>query len=163
MGEWGMNFDQALAIVLKHEGGYVNHPSDPGGETNYGITKAVAQRNGYHGDMRTIPMDVVARIYKKDYWDAVKADELPPAVRYAVFDGAVNSGPVQSIKWLQRAVGARDDGILGPVTMGLVRDTNQEKLLRVLLGQRLSFMASLSSWPAFGRGWARRIADLLEV
>jgi lysozyme family protein len=158
-----VKFDEAFDILLKHEGGFVNHKDDPGGATRFGVTEAVARRAGYRGDMRDLPLDLAKRIYKDLYWDTVRADELPPAVRYAVFDGAVNSGPVQSIKWLQRAVGARDDGILGPVTMGLVRDTNQEKLLRVLLGQRLSFMASLSNWPAFGRGWARRIADLLEV
>jgi lysozyme family protein len=158
-----MNFDQALAVVLKHEGGYVNHPSDPGGETNFGITKAVAQRNGYHGDMRDIPMDVVARIYRKGYWDAVRADELPQAVRYAVFDGAVNSGPAQSIRWLQRAVNVKDDGVIGPQTLLAVRTQNPEVLLRRLLAQRLKFMAGLSNWPAFSRGWARRIADLMEA
>jgi lysozyme family protein len=158
-----MNFNQALAIVLKHEGGYVNHPSDPGGETNYGITKAVAQRNGYHGDMRAIPMDVVARIYRKDYWDAVRADELPAAVRYAIFDGAVNSGPGQAAKWLQRAVGVADDGKIGPMTLAAAKAQDPEALLRKMLAQRLRFMTGLSTFPAFGRGWARRIADLLEA
>jgi lysozyme family protein len=158
-----MNFDQALAIVLKHEGGYVNHPSDPGGETNFGITKAVAQRNGYHGDMRDIPMDVVARIYRKGYWDAVRADEMPQEVRYAVFDAAVNSGPGQAIRWLQRAVNVKDDGVLGPQTLLAVRMQNPEVLLRRVLAQRLKFMSGLSNWPAFSRGWARRIADLMET
>jgi lysozyme family protein len=158
-----MNFAQALSVVLKHEGGYVNHPSDPGGETNYGITKAVAQRSGYHGDMRAIPLDVVGRIYKKDYWDAVRADELPAAVRYAVFDGAVNSGPGQAAKWLQRALGVADDGKIGPMTLAAAKAQDPEALLRKMLAQRLRFMTGLSTFPAFGRGWARRIADLLEA
>lgn len=158
-----MNFDQAFDILLKHEGDYVDHPSDPGGRTRFGVTEAVARRSGYQGDMRSFPLDWAKRIYKSLYWDAVRADELPPMVRYAAFDGAVNSGPAQSIKWLQRAVGAKDDGVLGPVTLGLVREADQEKLLRQLLATRLRFMSGLSNWPAFGRGWARRICDLLET
>lgn len=158
-----MTFDQAFDELLKHEGGFVNHKDDPGGATRYGITEAVARQVGYRGDMRELPRDLAKRIYKDLYWDPVRAEELPEAVRYAVFDAAVNSGPRQAIRWLQRAVGANPDGIIGPQTLGLVRDSNPEKLLRLFLAQRLTFMSGLSNWPAFGRGWARRIAALLEV
>lgn len=158
-----MTFDQAFKMLLQHEGGFSNHAADPGGATRFGVTEAVAREAGYRGDMRELPLDLAQRIYKDRYWDAVRAEELPTAVRYAIFDAAVNSGPRQAIRWLQRAVGAKDDGILGPVTMALVRDANQEKLVRVVLAERLRFMSTLSNWPAFSRGWARRIADLMEV
>ena len=158
-----MNFDQAFNILLKHEGGFSDHPADPGGKTRFGITEAVAREAGYRGDMRELPLDLAKRIYKDRYWDAVRAEELPAAVRYAVFDAAVNSGPRQAIRWLQRAVGVRDDGIIGPITLGAVRAADPERLLRRVLAQRLRFMTGLSNWPAFGRGWARRIADLMEM
>lgn len=158
-----MNFDQAFDILLKHEGGFSDHPADRGGKTHYGITEAVAREVGYRGDMRELPLDLAKRIYKDRYWDAVRADELPEAVRYAVFDAAVNSGPRQAIRWLQRAVGVRDDGIIGPQTLAAVRAANPERLLRRFLSQRLRFMTNLPNWGSFSRGWARRIADLMEM
>lgn len=158
-----MNFDQAFDILLKHEGGFSDHAADPGGKTRFGITEAVAREAGYRGDMRELPLDLAKRIYKSRYWDAVRADELPEAVRYAVFDAAVNSGPIQAIRWLQRAVGVRDDGVIGPITLGAVRATDPQVLLRRMLSARLRFMTDLPTWPTFGRGWARRIADLMEA
>lgn len=158
-----MDFDQAFDILLAHEGGFSDHPADPGGKTRFGITEAVAREVGYRGDMRELPMDLAKRIYKARYWDAVRAEELPEAIRYAVFDAAVNSGPCQAIRWLQRAVGAKADGIIGPETLRLVRAADPDRLLRRFLSQRLRFMTGLPSWPAFGRGWARRIADLMEM
>lgn len=158
-----MNFDQAFDILLRHEGGFSDHAADPGGKTRFGITEAVAREVGYRGDMRELPLDLAKRIYKDRYWDAVRAEELPEAIRYAVFDAAVNSGPRQAIRWLQRAVGAKDDGIIGPQTLALVRDADPEQMVRRMLAQRLRFMAGLPNWPAFGRGWARRIADLMET
>ena len=158
-----MNFDQAFDILLKHEGGFSDHPADPGGKTRFGITEAVAREVGYRGDMRELPLDLAKRIYKDRYWDAVRADELPEAIRYAVFDAAVNSGPRQATRWLQRAAGAKDDGIIGPQTLAAVRAADPERLLRQLLAQRLRVMTDLPTWPTFGRGWARRIADLMEM
>ena len=158
-----MNFDQAFDILLRHEGGFSDHAADPGGKTRFGITEAVAREVGYRGDMRELPVDLAKRIYKDRYWDAVRAEELPAAIRYAVFDAAVNSGPRQAIRWLQRAVGVRDDGVLGPITLQAARGANPDKLVRKILAQRLRFMAGLPNWPAFGRGWARRIADLMEM
>lgn len=158
-----MNFDQAFDILLRHEGGFSDHAADPGGKTRFGITEAVAREVGYRGDMRELPVDLAKRIYKDRYWDAVRAEELPAAIRYAVFDAAVNSGPRQAIRWLQRAVGANDDGIIGPQTLAAVRAADPERVLRRVLAARLRFMAGLPNWPAFGRGWARRIADLMEM
>lgn len=158
-----MNFDQAFDALLGHEGGYSNHSADTGGETMWGVTKAVAKENGYTGPMRDLPVDFAKAIYRRGYWDAVKADQLPEAVRYAVFDGAVNSGPVQSIKWLQRALGVADDGIIGPKTLAAAGAKDPHALKMAILAQRLRFMSSLHNWPAFGRGWARRICDLMEA
>lgn len=158
-----MNFDQAFLKLLGHEGDYSDHATDPGGKTRFGITESVARENGYTGDMRELSIYLAKRIYRRKYWDAVRADELPAEVRYAVFDAAVNSGPGQAVRWLQRALGLADDGRVGPVTLGAARVANSEALLRAILAQRLRFMTQLSNWPSFSRGWARRVADLLET
>lgn len=157
-----MNFDAAFFKLLGHEGGYSNHASDPGGETMWGVTKAVAKENGYTGPMKMLPVDMAQAIYRRQYWDAVRADELPETVRYAVFDAAVNSGVGQSALWLQRACGAAADGKIGPRTIAAAHEMDGAKLLAALLAQRLRFMTTLHNWPAFGRGWARRICDLME-
>ena len=158
-----MTFDEAFVELLEHEGGFSDHKDDPGGKTQYGITEAVAREVGYRGDMRDLPVDLAKRIYLERYWKPVRGDELPDAVRYIVFDAAVNSGPKQSIMWLQRALGVNDDGILGPKTMAALSAAPSEAIYRRLLGQRLRMQAALPTWPAFGRGWARRIAALLEM
>ena len=112
-----MTFDEAFDILMEHEGGYSNHPSDPGGETMWGVTKRVALQEGYLGEMRLLPKETAKAIYKKKYWDAVHADELPEPIRYTVFDAAVNSGPKRAIQWLQQALGVGEDGVVGPVTV----------------------------------------------
>ena len=157
-----MNFDACFDKLLGHEGGYVDRPNDPGGETNWGITVAVARANGYTGDMRAMPVSFARQVYRKQYWDAIRADDLPPALRYATFDGAVNSGNAQAVKWLQRAIGAADDGRVGPQTIALARAAHPDAALRRMLAERLRFMTNLKIWPSFSRGWARRIADLME-
>ncbi len=154
-----MNFEQALDHVLRHEGGYVNHPSDPGGETNYGITKRAAEVHGYKGGMRSIPISVVCEIYRKSYWDKCRCDDLPDALRLHVFDAAVNSGVGRAVKWLQSCAGAVQDGVIGPVTLGRVGSVTPAQYS----GVRLAFLASLPHWDTFGRGWARRIADNLGL
>lgn len=156
-----MNFDQAFTRLLGHEGGYSNHPSDPGGETNWGITVAVARANGYFDDMATMPQAEARRIYRAMYWDAIKADQLPEAVRFDAFDAAVNNGVRQATVWLQRSAGVKDDGQLGPVTLQACAVVGAALKPR-FNGHRLDMMASLPTWPTFGRGWARRIASNLK-
>jgi lysozyme family protein len=158
-----MDFDQAFDILLGHEGSYSNHPSDPGGETMWGITRKVALKEGYAGDMHILSRDFAKSIYKRKYWDAVRADELPEAARFAVFDAAVNSGPSQAITWLQRCVDVVEDGILGPLTLKAAREAPGLRLAVQFIALRLDFMTSLPTWGAFGRGWARRIASNLET
>lgn len=157
-----MNFEQALQIVLKHEGGFVDHPADPGGRTNFGITERVARAAGYQGDMRHIPMDVVRRIYRRDYWDAVRADELPSALRLPVFDAAVNSGVRRSIQWLQMAVGATSDGIFGPRTLAATQAADARRAAFDVCFIRLEFLSGLQHFNSFGRGWIRRVVDILR-
>lgn len=156
-----MTFDDAFDKLLGHEGGYVNNPADPGGETNWGVTLTVARTYGYAGSMRDFPRSTAQAIYRKQYWDAVHADQLPAALRYPVFDAAVNSGVKQSIKWLQRAVDVVDDGVLGPATLAGAEKADF-LALPALLGYRLDFMTSLPAWSTFGKGWARRVASLLQ-
>jgi lysozyme family protein len=158
-----VNFSTAFQKLLGHEGGYSDHRDDPGGKTRYGITEAVAREVGYRGNMRELPLDLAQRIYKDRYWDAVQAENLPADIRYAVFDAAVNSGVAQAAKWLQRACGVKDDGVVGPLTIRAANALHPEGLKRKMLAQRLRFMATLPNWPAFGRGWANRISDLLET
>lgn len=158
-----MNFDQAFHRLLGHEGAHSNHPSDPGGETMWGVTIKVARAHGYNGPMAELPVNTAKAIYRDLYWDAVRADEMPAAVRYPLFDAAVNSGVRQSVKWLQSAIGASADGAIGPQTMRLVNEANPDQVVRKMVGERLRFMASLSTWPAFSRGWTRRLADILET
>jgi lysozyme family protein len=158
-----MNFDQAFDRLIGHEGGYSNHPSDPGGETMWGVTKRVAQANGYDGAMMNLSRDKAKDIYRKQYWDAVQADKLPELLRFQVFDAAVNSGGKQAIKWLQRVANVGDDGVLGPMTLNAAAKLNPHEAVAEYNGIRLDFMTSLPTWSAFGRGWARRIASNLQA
>lgn len=153
-----MNFEKAFEKLLGHEGGFVDHPRDPGGATRYGITQRVARAHGYQGEMRELPVAEARRIARIAYWDAVRADEVPDAVRYDLFDAAYHSGPPQAVKWLQRAAGAADDGVIGPKTLLAVRMADPQMLAKRFNGQRLQFLAGLKTWDAFGKGWARRIA-----
>lgn len=155
-----MSFEKALAFTLRWEGGWVHHKSDPGGETNYGITKRVAVEHGYTGDMRTIPLELVHRIYRRSYWDKVRGDDLPWPVSFAVFDFAVNSGPARAAKTLQTAVNAMPDGAIGPATLGKVATFDARALARDVCAMRLRFLMTLPTWATFGKGWGRRVRDL---
>ncbi len=158
-----MNFDTALDLLLGHEGGYSDHAADPGGKTRFGITEAVARQAGYQGDMRELPLDLAKSVYLDRYWRPIRADDLPPGVRYLMFDAAVNSGHRQATLWLQRALGVEADGIIGPQTLAAAYAQDMRTLKLGLLAQRLRFMTGLTNWPAFSRGWARRIADLMDA
>lgn len=152
---------RALSIVLKHEGGYVNHPADPGGETNFGITKRVAAEHGYTGDMRTIPVSLVETIYRKSYWNRVLGDELPWPIALVTFDAAVNSGVKRASEWLQKSVGASVDGVIGQGTLAKVEASDPAQVARAFTATRLAFLKSLKTWPTFGKGWERRVNETL--
>lgn len=157
-----MNFDLAFDALLGHEGGFVDNPKDPGGATRWGITERVARANGYTGPMQELPVDLAKRIARTEYWDAVKADKLPEALRYPMFDAAYNSGVTQATWWLQRALGVKEDGYIGTQTILAALQASPERVKSRMLGMRLQFMTNLPTWGAFGKGWARRIAALLQ-
>lgn len=156
------NFLASLSHVLKHEGGYVNHPSDPGGATNKGITIANFRRyvnpKGTVADLKAITDAQVARVYRKHYWDAVKGDDLPAGIDYAVFDFGVNSGPSRAIKFLQKVLGVAQDGKLGPITLEAARRADAAAVIDQLCGDRLAWLKRLKHWPTFGRGWTARVS-----
>lgn len=157
-----MNFDDAFDRLMGHEGGYVNHPDDPGGETMWGITARVARANGYTGPMSMLPRERAKSIAKAAYWDRVKADQYDSAIGFQVFDAAYNHGIENAVRFLQRAVGVADDGIVGPRTLAAIRQTSITDVLARFNAERLEFYTKLSTWPTFGKGWARRIATNLK-
>ena len=160
-----MDFDRAFDILVTHEGGFSNRPfsEDPGGATMYGVTERVAREHGYTGSMQDLTLDFAKSVYRKSYWDKCRCDEMPDELRYALFDAAVNSGPAQSIKWLQSAVGVKSDGIIGNMTMQSVSNANPIKLEKQMIGKRLRFLTELRNWSANARGWSKRIAAILEM
>lgn len=160
-----MNFDQAFDLLITHEGGFAHRPfsDDPGGATMYGVTEKVARANGYTGKMQDLTIEVAKKIYKNLYWDACQCDAMPDALRYALFDAAVNSGVSQAIKWLQFCVGVKVDGALGPITRQAANMAAPQVLRQQMLGKRLAFMTRLDNWAANSKGWSRRIASILEM
>jgi len=158
------NFDQALAAILHHEGGYVDHPKDPGGRTNLGCTQRVWEEwVGHPVDektMRGLTPELVAPLYKAKYWDRIKGDELPTGVDYVVFDAAINSGPGRAAKWLQTVVGAVPDGAIGAGTLAKVAAMPAADIVEKYQETRLQFLQSLPTWDTFGKGWGRRVAEV---
>ena len=157
-----MNFDTAFDRLIGHEGGYSNHPDDPGGETMWGVTIAVARANGYKGPMRDMPRDTAKAIYRWQYWDKVQADRMPFPLAFQVFDAAVNHGTSQAAKLLQRAAGVADDGIIGPKTLAAVASRNAAVILLLFNAEREQFYTDLKTWPSFGKGWSRRVVANLR-
>jgi len=156
------NFDKCLKLVLKHEGGYVNHPNDPGGMTNYGVTKKVYEK--YLGkevtetDMKDMSLEHVGEIYKKKYWDKVRGDDLPSGLDWAVFDFAVNAGVSRAAKVLQGFIATSVDGVIGSGTLKAIDNypTSLKGVIEVYTAQRSSFYRSLKNYDTFGKGWDRR-------
>lgn len=159
------NYKPSLALVLAHEGGYVNHPKDPGGATNKGVTQAVY--NAYRRvkgfpiqSVRNIGTEEVADIYQKQYWKLVRGDSLPAGLDYAVFDFAVNSGVSRAVRYLQRLVGVEDDAVIGMMTLEAVYKKarqDEESLIINYCANRMAFLKSLGTFSTFGTGWTRRV------
>ena len=155
------NFFKSLEMVLKHEGGFVDHPDDPGGATNKGIThKTYSDFLGRPledvDELKNIPEEHVQIIYKQGYWDKVKGDNLPSGVDFAIFDWAVNSGPGRAAKALQKAVGATADGAIGPKTLAAVEAADAAEIIKAVADDREVFYKSLRTFNTFGKGWLRR-------
>lgn len=159
-----VNFFKSLDKVLEHEGGFVDHPEDPGGATNKGITHKTYSEFLERpledvSELQNIPDQHVELIYKKRYWDKVKGDELPSGVDFCVFDWAVNSGPGRAAKALQEAVGATPDGVIGPKTISAVQLKGPKDTIEAVTKSRLEFYRSLKTFSTFGRGWLKRAKE----
>ena len=158
------NFDACLAEVLKHEGGYVNHPQDPGGMTNLGVTKKVWEEwTGQPADeqiMRSLTPEKVTPLYKKRYWDAVKGDDLPIGIDLCVFDCAVNSGVSRSARFIQSTAGVTADGVIGPKTIEAINSKQPSSLISDFCAKREAFYRTLPTFATFGKGWMNRLDDV---
>lgn len=165
------NFERCLRLSRVSEGGYVNHPSDDGGPTMKGITLATYRGHEKNSrltidDLKAITDAKVAEIYRRGYWDKVNGDALPSGLDYAVFDYALNSGPSRPAKAIQRIVGVAADGAIGPDTMTAILRRSASDLIKELCAERLAFMKRAKNskgellWTVFGRGWARRVAEV---
>ena len=154
------NYDKCLETILHHEGGYVNHPKDPGGETNLGVTKRVYIEHGGTKDMKDLIVEDVAQIYKKGYWDKMKGDELPNGLDLCVFDFGVNAGTGRAAKYLQKMIGATADGAIGPATLRALETYVKQEGLKGAIEQyqkdRLAYYKKLKHFKTFGKGWTRR-------
>lgn len=158
------NFDKALQLVLKHEGGFVDHPRDPGGATNQGVTLQTFRR--FFGpsktvdDLRGITSEQLAHVYRSGYWDKCRCDQLPGGVDYAVFDVAVNSGPGRAAKFVQAAVDANQDGVIEGNTLELVDTQDAAQIINAICDKRLAFLQGLGTFDVFGKGWTKRVAEV---
>jgi lysozyme family protein len=155
------NFKSSLKHVLQHEGGWADHPKDPGGATMKGVTLMTFRRHFGNQQtktaLRNISDEQLGQIYRSGYWDKCHCDQLPSGIDYAVFDAAVNSGPGRSAKWLQAAVGAKQDGGIGPRTLAKIKEQEPIQVTENICDRRLAFLRSLATWSTFGKGWGRRV------
>jgi len=155
------NWKQSFELMLKSEGGYANHPSDPGGRTNLGVTQATWEnwigRQSDESEMRSLTAEKVEPMYRKKFWDAVRGDELKIGIDYLMFDFAVNAGAGRAIKTLQTAVGVPVDGGFGPVTMNAVKSFESVKLIERFSQAKEDFYRSLNTFDIFGKGWLNRV------
>ena len=162
-----MNFDAALKVILRHEGGYVHHKSDPGGRTNLGVTQATLEsylgRDVTEAEMRALKQADVAPIYRKRYWDAMRCGDLPAGLALCVFDFGVNAGIRRGVRYLQTMAGAAQDGLAGPGTTKAARDFlmqhGEAEAIRRYSNARRGYYKQLPTFATFGRGWLRRVDE----
>jgi lysozyme family protein len=166
------NFDAALRHLLKSEGGFTADPRDPGnklpdgraGCTMLGVTQATYEsfigKRTTQENMRQLTADDVAPIYRKKYWDAVKADELPSGLDYLMFDFAVNAGPGRAIKIMQESLGVTADGVIGRMTLKAIADADSQELIDKFSEEKSDYYRSLKTFETFGKGWLNRVAEV---
>ena len=161
------NWIKCLETILHHEGGYVNHPKDPGGETNLGVTKRVYEDFGGKKDMKDLTREDVEPIYKKNYWHRVKGDQLPEGLDLCVFDFGVNAGTGRAAKYLQTMIGTVADGGIGPNTLRKLDEYIDEhgliETIKSYQVERQKYYESLSTFETFGRGWTRRVIETTKL
>jgi len=158
------NWDECFEMVLKHEGGYVNDPRDPGGRTNLGVTQraweAYLNRKSSEEEMRKLTPNIVKPFYKAMYWDKIKGDDLPSGVDYAAFDLAVNSGVGRAAKYLQQIAGVTADGVIGPKSLEAIKSRDPKEMADALCDMRMDFLRRLPTFETYGKGWSRRVAEV---
>jgi lysozyme family protein len=159
------SYDEALKRVLVHEGGYSDHPSDPGGPTNWGITihdaRAHWRKDATAADVRAMPVEVAKQIYRSKYWGAMRCDELPAGVDYAVFDYGVNSGVGRAGKVLRRLLGLSDKTYaISAEVIAAAKGREPKALVAAICDERLAFLQGLRTWSVFGKGWGRRVREV---
>jgi lysozyme family protein len=156
------NWERSFELMLVSEGGYGNHPSDPGGRTNLGVTQRVWEewvgRESNEKEMRSLTKEMVKPLYKRKFWDACRCDDLPAGIDYLVFDMAVNAGVGRSAKLLQQCVGVTVDGAIGPITITAVKSKDPEELIEKFSEARELFYRGLKTFDVFGRGWLNRVS-----
>lgn len=157
-----INYEESLRRVLASEGGYTNHPSDPGGPTNFGITigdyRHYVNPSATAADVRAMKVDEAKTIYRARYWDAQRCDELPSGVDYAIFDYGVNSGIGRSGKVLRRCLKLTDQSsVVTDAVIAAATTANAKDLISAICDERLRFLKSLKTWPVFGAGWGERV------
>ncbi|HIC66466.1 MAG TPA: acetylmuramidase, partial [Paracoccus sp.] len=161
------NFAACMAEIFAHEGGYVDHPKDPGGATNMGITIGTLRewRGGpvTKDDVRSLTKREAETIYRARYWNPVRGDDLRAGVDLVALDPAVNSGVRRGVQWLQRAVGVTADGKMGPLTLKAANDATPVDAIKRACAVRMGFLRGLRTWDTFGRGWSRRVARVEAV
>ncbi len=161
------NFKSSLALVLKSEGNFSNHPSDPGGMTMLGVTKLNWETWVKHpvteAEMRALTPALVEPMYKAKYWDACKCDDLPRGIDYAVFDAAVNMGPGRAARLLQAALGVTADGVIGRATIAAATAADPAELLETFSLGKEAFYQSLPTFGTFGKGWLNRVAHVQDA
>lgn len=163
-----MSFETCLTETLKWEGAWSNHPDDPGGPTMRGIIQRVydawRKRNGLpKRSVRHIEEHELQAIYRENYWQLVRGDELPPGVDLCVFDYGVNSGPSRSVSHLQEVLGVKVDGNMGPVTIDAVNAADPVEIVKKLCARRRKFVRQIKTYNVFGKGWNRRIDGIEQV
>lgn len=160
------NYDASLKFVLLEEGGYTNHPSDPGGATNWGITihdyRRYVKANATAADIKNMPLSDAKKIYRAKYWDIQHCDKMPSGVDYAMFDYGVNSGVGRSQKVIQRILKVQVDGIIGAKTLAALAKQDPQFIILALCKERLSFLHALRTWSVFGKGWGRRVKNVQD-
>ena len=160
------NWNDSYAAVLKHEGGFVNNPKDPGGMTNLGVTRSAWEsylnRSVTEAEMRALTPETVKPFYKAMYWDKIKGDQLPAGVDYAAYDLAVNSGTGRAAKYLQEIAGVFADGVIGPKSLEAIKSCDPEQTVDALCDMRLDFLKRLPTFETFGKGWTIRVAEVKD-
>ena len=158
------NWNDSFAAVLKHEGGFVNNPKDPGGMTNLGVTRSAWEsylnRSVTEAEMRALTPETVKPFYKAMYWDKIKGDQLPAGVDYAAYDLAVNSGTGRAAKYLQEIAGVTADGAIGPKSLEAIKSCDPDQVVDALCDMRLDFLKCLPTFDTFGKGWSIRVAEV---